>query len=204
MMLKWKYTLIIIIITIISNFKVFAQHHISIYEFKWAAFHPFAALKIRYSLPKAMFMYKDVAQTRVLDTLANGGKLDAFRHAYAMAFLARKIKVQKLRKLGIAHEKGNKKQFKKHQTEDGERPDSLACEMDLRNNELGLLLGSGNKTLNDAALKLLVINAIKEGKAWYLKRNEHFMYVNCSNMPLEMRLYSQKWYVPKCLVKTNE
>ncbi|MES2133381.1 MAG: hypothetical protein V4506_13620 [Bacteroidota bacterium] len=149
-------------------------------------------------------MYKEVAQAGVLDTLANGGKLDAFRHTYAMAFLARKIKVKKLRKLGIAHEKGNKKQFKKHQTEDGERPDSLACEMDLRNNELGILLGSGNKALKDAELKLLVINAIKEGKAWYLKRNERFMYVNCNHELLEMRLYSQKWYVPKCLIKTNE
>lgn len=204
MMLKYKYPLIIIVITLISNFRLFAQHHISIYEFKWAAFHPFAALKIKHNLSGAMQIYKDVAQSKALDTLASGGKLDAFRHTFAMAFMARKIPVKKLRKLGIAHEKGNKKQFKNHLTEDGERPDSLACEMDLRNNELGLLLGSANKSLNDTELKLLVIKAIKEGKAWYLKRNGHFKYVNCSNEALEMKLYSQKWYVPKCLIKTNE
>lgn len=204
MMLKYKYPLIIIVITLVGNFRLFAQHHISIYEFKWAVFHPFAALKIKHSLPGAMVIYKEVAQNKVLDTLANGGKLDAFRHTYAMAFLARRISVKKLRKLGIAHEKGNKKQFLKHQTEDGERPDSLACEMDLRNNELGLLLGSGNKGLNDAELKLLVITAIKEGKAWYLKRNGRFKYVNCSNEALKIEFYSQKWYVPKCLIKTNE
>lgn len=204
MLLKFKYILVIITISLGVSTPVFAQHHISSYEFKWALFHPFAAIKIKRQLPKAMLVYAEIRDARLLDTLANGGKLDAFRHSYTMAYLARKSKVKKLRKLGIAHEKGNKRQFIKEQLEDGERPDSLACEMDLRNNELGFSIGRDHRLANDTELKQLVLIAISEGKAWYLKRNERFAYVNCAHEALEMSLYNRKWFVPKCLVKTNE
>jgi len=203
-MLKLSRVFILIGITIIAPVKIYPQHSVSIYEVRWAVFHPFAAIKIKCQLPKAMLVYKEVRGARLLDSLESGGKLDAFRHTYAMAYLSRNIRVRKLRKLGLAHERGNKKQFKKHQLEEGERADSLACEMDIRNNELGFLLGSAHKTLNDEQLKVLTLNAIQEGKAWYLKRNSYFVYVTCLGEPINLSLYKQKWYVPKCLIKTNE
>jgi hypothetical protein len=184
-------------------FKGNAQHHISKYEYRWAIWHPFAALKIKKQLPKAMLVYKAVKQQKLLDTLENGGKLDAFRHAYTMAYLARSIKVKKLRKLGKAHEKGNKLQFLKGEFEFGERSDSLSCEMDLRNNDLGFSIGSKHKRLNDQELKELVLNEIIIGKAWYLKRNEAFEYVDCEGNELDLDSFKQKWYVPKCLTGTN-
>ncbi len=204
MMFKLKYTLIISIITAIGLPPIFAQHHISSYEYKWAVFHPFTAVKIKHRLPIAMQYYNEVKEAKVLDTLNSGGKLDAFRHVYTMAYLARSISEKKLRKLGIAHEKGNKKQFKKSGLEEGERPDSLACDMDLRNNEMGFILGKSYKKSSDEELKAIVITSIKAGQAWYLKRNARYFYVTCSNDILKIKDYAGKWFIPKCLVPTNE
>jgi hypothetical protein len=181
-----------------------SQHDIGKYEFRWALWHPFAALKVKHRLPKAMEMYKEVKQAKLLDTLEFGGKLDAFRHTFAMAYLAQHIKVKKLRKLGIAHEKGNKRQFKKLKLEFGERADSLACEMDLRNNEAGFAIGSSHKKETMADLKLIVLTQIQAGKAWYLKRNSEFKYVDCTGKIIDMTGYAGKWTVPKCLIRTNE
>lgn len=181
-----------------------AQHNISKYEFRWALMHPIAALKIKHQLPQAMLVYKEVKERRVLDTLEYGGKLDAFRHAYVMAYLAQHIAVKKLHKLGIAHEKGNKLQFKKHISEEGERADSLACEMDLRNNELGFSIGVMNKKMDNQMLKQKVIDEIISGGAWYLKRNKNYEWVDCNNQLLQIHAYKEKWFIPKCLIKTNE
>ena len=154
------------LILLFFGLRTHAQHSISNYEYRWAVWHPFAAMKIKKQLPKALEIYKSVEQQKILDTLTFGGKLDAFRHSFTMAYLARSIRIKKLRKLGIAHEKGNKKGFYKNQLELTERADSLACEMDLRNNELGFLIGCLNKKATDEELKQLIISEIKNGKAW--------------------------------------
>jgi hypothetical protein len=181
-----------------------SQHDIGRYEFRWAFWHPFAALKVKRHLPKAMEVYKDVKQAKLLDTLEFGGKLDAFRHTFTMACLAQHIKVKKLRKLGMAHEKGNKRQFKKLKLEFGERADSLACEMDLRNNEAGFAIGSTHKKETMADLKLIVLTQIQAGKAWYLKRDRAYNYVTCEGRPIDMKAWAGVWGVPKCLIRTNE
>jgi hypothetical protein len=186
----------------ISNF-TFSQHHISRYEYRWAVFHPFTALKIKKQLPKARLIYTSMKKEKLLDTIESGGKLDAFRHTYTMAYFARTIKVKKLRKLGKAHEKGNKLQFYKHALEFGERPDSLACEMDLRNNELGFSIGKNYKWLNDQELKAVVLNEIVIGKAWYLKRNERAKYTDCEGNELNLMDFKDKWHIAKCLISTN-
>ena len=187
-----------------SKETIIAQHHISKYEVRWAIIHPITALKVKSRLDKAMVVYREVKDSKQLDSFESGGTLDAFRHSFTMAYLAQKIKLVKLRKLGIAHEKGNKSQFKKHQSEDGERADSLACEMDLRNNELGFLVGSANKNMNIEELKLEIVTQIKLGNAWILKKNGKNEYVSCENEPILMENYKYQWFLPKCLIKSNE
>lgn len=181
-----------------------SQHDISKYEIRWAFFHPIASLKIKKHLPEAMTVYKEIKSSKQLDTLESGGKLDAFRHTFTMAYLSRFIKTKKLRKLGKAHEKGNKLHFFKSHQEYGERADSLACEMDLRNNELGFLIGESRKDIKTEELKELVLAQIKQGNAWYLKKNNKNEYISCDNEPINLNLYIGKWFVPKCLIKTNE
>lgn len=183
--------------------ELYCQHDIGKYEYRWALWHPITALKIKQKLPTAMLVYKAVKSQKRLDTLENGGKLDAFRHTYVMAYLSKFVKVEKLKKLGIAHEKDNKLQFYKNKLEDGERPDSLACEMDLRNNALGFEIGKNfRNSVNDELLNA-VIEHIKDGKAWYLKRNSENSYVTCENEVINMKFYLGSWFVPKCLISTN-
>ena len=186
------------------SMQLLGQHSISKYERCWAIVHPFAALKIKKQLPKAMLIYKEIEQIKLLDTLAYGGKLDAFRHTYVMAYIARSIKVKKLRKLGIAHEKGNKRGFYKNKLEFAERADSMACEMDLRNNEVGFVIGATHKKATNEELKQMVLSEIKNGKVWYLKRNANYQYITCNGKSINLLDYKGMWYVPKCLVNTDE
>ncbi|MES2513434.1 MAG: hypothetical protein V4580_04790 [Bacteroidota bacterium] len=181
-----------------------SQHDISKYERRWAFFHPFAAFKIKGRLKQAMVIYQEVKSSKQLDDFESGGTLDAFRHSFSMAYLGQKINIKKLRKLGIAHEKGNKLSFEKNKLENGDRPDSLACEMDLRNNELGFLIGSANKKLAINELRLKMLAEIKSGNAWILKRNDKKEYISCNNEPVLINNYANKWFLPKCLVKSNQ
>ncbi len=181
-----------------------SQHDISKYEICWAFFHPIASIKIKKHLPEAMNVYKEIKSSKQLDTLESGGKLDAFRHTFTMAYLSRFVKVKKLRKLGKAHEKGNKYHFFKNRLENAERADSLACEMDLRNNELGFLIGGTQKDIKIDELKELVLAQIEQGNTWFLKKNNKNEYISCNNEPIDLNLYKEKWFIPKCLVKSNE
>lgn len=186
------------------QFNALSQHHISKYEKRWALWHPFSAVKIKKHLPEAMAIYKEVKTSKQLDTLESGGKLDAFRHSYSMAYLCRYVKVEKLRKLGKLHEKGNKFQFKKNQTEDNERPDSLACEMDLRNNQMGFLVGTKYKLSSVEVLKEQIVLNIKNGNAWILKKNAQNQYISCDNELILVNNYKNTWFLPKCLIRSNE
>ncbi len=174
-------------------------------ELCWAIWHPFAALKVKKIKAKADLIYVQTGIKDQLDNLSSGGKLDAFRHVFYMAAFAQKIKAKKLRKLGIAHEKGNYRQFLKHQNENGEVPDSLSSVMDLYNNDVGLNIGSSPayKGMNLETLKELVIWKIKSGNATILKRNKQGLYVECDDKIIDLSLYKGKWFVPKCLVPSN-
>ena len=191
-----------IIFFLVTN--LVSQHNISKYEIRWAFFHPFAAIKVKSRLKKAIVIYHEVKDTKQLDGFESGGTLDAFRHAFTMAHLAQRIKTKKLRKLGVAHEKGNKRQFERNKIENGERADSLACEMDLRNNELGFLIGANHKNLLINELKTEILTQIKLGNAWILKKNSQNEYVSCQNESIIVNNYKNQWFLPKCLIKSNE
>lgn len=172
-------------------------------EIIWSTTHPFAAIRLKKIYKKVFILYKQPSTILALDSFSNGGKLDAFRHIFFMAAFAQKIKLKKLRKLGIAHEKGNYKQFLKHQNEEGELPDSLSCVMDLTNNELGFKIGLNHKKISLDELKLEVIKEINNGNAVILKRNNNKLYVDCNNNVIDIKAYEKKWCVPKCLISSK-
>lgn len=202
-MLKSKF-IIFMCLVFCFEMKLVSQHEISKYEYRWAFFHTFAAKKVQKHLIEAMDIYQSVKNFKQLDSFESGGTLDAFRHTFTMAYLSRYVKVYKLRKLGKAHEKGNKKQFFNNRMEHGERADSLACEMDLKNNELGFLIGIDQKNTKIEELKLVVLSQIMRGNAWILKKNNKNEYVSCNNEPISIKNYMGVWYIPKCLIKSNE
>jgi len=130
--------------------------------------------------------------------------VDAFRHAYWMALLAQKIKYHKALKLGIAHEKGNKKNWLKGKLEENARADSISTVMDLENNCSGLNLGCLNKSLNSSELKNLIISEIKKGNLKILKKDSSGNYLDCSGNRIIETEWKNKWYVPKCLISSKK
>ncbi|MCC6182392.1 MAG: hypothetical protein IT237_11225 [Bacteroidia bacterium] len=180
-----------------------AQHQIGKYEKRWAMLHAFAALRVKTRLKTAMTIYNEVKNQKVLDSFESGGTLDAFRHGFTMAYLAQKIKVKKIRQLGKAHEKTNQYYFYKNILEFNDRADSLACEMDLRNNELGFKIGDTHRKVSLDTLKLLIINEIRLGNAWIMKRNVQKQYLTCQNEIIVMENYKDIWYIPKCLIQST-
>ena len=165
--------------------------------------HPIAAIKVKHISKKCYKIYEQINKSRRLDTNGNGGKLDAFRHTFFMAAFVQKIKIKKIYKLGIAHEKTNYKQFLNNELENGELPDSIGTEMDLKNNNIGFEIGNNAKKISLVELSELVISDIKGGLAFIIKRNENGNYVDCDGniiLPDE----TKKWSNKKCLVKSNE
>ena len=173
------------------------------YELAWAMGHPFAAVKVKQISKACRPLYDSISKLSLLDRYQNGGKTDAFRHSFYMACFAQKIKAKKLRKLGVAHEKFNHRQFTKHQNENDERADSLGSVMDLYNNDLGFEIGRSNKILSQTEIRQLVLNAITSGKALVMKRDQNGNYLTCEGGVIDMHLYESKWYVPKCLVSSQ-
>jgi len=175
-------------------------------EKMWVIVHPFSATKAWKCTTRARLVTDSLQRSGVLND-GNGGQLDAYRHAYWMALLVQKISPRKAAKLGKAHEKGNYLDYKKEKTEEGTRPDSLMCEMDLRNNQSGISIGEAFKS--DTATKKLyleerVLHAVWNGQLTIAKKDAQGNYLDCSGKSIDLTLYARKWYIPKCLVRSNE
>jgi hypothetical protein len=196
----------LIVIFLLCKVVLLAQSgdRLSRYEKRWAVFHPFAAVKIKKLHTANLPVYMDVKNKMLLDAYESGGKLDAFRHSFFMAVFAQNVKIGKLRRLGQAHEKGNYLTFLKRRSEYGELPDSLSSVMDLRNNELGFSIGRMNKNLPTDQLSQKVIEALKKGEGVYLQRNSSGQFVTCRGEVLKVEGLERKWFIPKCLIPTNQ
>ncbi len=189
---------------LVCNTLVFAQtHKLYAQEKRWAIVHPFAALKVNRIQKKCYQIYNQPSLKTKLDDYSNGGELHAFRHLFFMSALAQKIKPKKLRKLGLAHEKGNYKQFLRSVLEEKEIPDSLSSVMDLKNNELGFVLGKKNKSIALNELCVIAISEIKTGNAFIMKRNSHGNYLDCMDNVIDLSRYQKSWNIPKCLIKSG-
>ena len=86
----------------------------------------------------------------------------------------------------------------------GERPDSLACAMDLLNNEQGFVLGRRYRDASIDSLKDETLRWMREGGSYYLRRNDKGEYTDCRGQALDLSVYTGRWFIPKCLIRTNE
>ena len=129
----------------------------------WVITHPFSAIKAKKISQKALEITDSVSLTKDWLKTNSGGRKDAFRHGIWMCLLSSRIGPKRALWLGRAHEKKNFKDFKKGKLEDGEIPDSVAVEMDLYNNLIGINLGK-NKNRTTDELILMVLNGILDGK----------------------------------------
>ena len=92
--------------------------HLSCPEKWWVVTHPFVANKARKITTGVIRISEEMKKDSLLDGDADGGQVDAFRHAYWMASLSQKIYWKKAIALGKAHEKGDYRKFSKRKVDD--------------------------------------------------------------------------------------
>jgi len=167
----------------------------------WVAGHPFVAKKSLKISEYARAITKEVKEEKLLKGEGNGDQIDAFRHTFWMANLTLEIGARRTKKLGKAHEKGNFKDFKKHQLEDGVLPDKISSEMDLYNNEVGIAVGKKSSIFE---LKSIVIDIILQGNCKIIKTDKEGNFLDEEGKIIPSENLKGKWENEKCLVKSNE
>lgn len=172
-------------------------------EKTWVLLHPFVAKKALKLSEQARAESKTLMSDPRLDGDDNGGQVDAFRHAYWMALLSQHICWRKAESLGIAHEKGNYKNWKMHKLEDKALPDSMASVMDLSNNSFGINFSKQKGRIEEDSLKERIVNAILEGKLAILWKNEEGKFLDCNGFVPDDQPYINKWNKPRCLVPSD-
>lgn len=204
---------IIIILLLVSGFslRTAAQNNnvhysdLSSNEKHWAMFHPRAAKKVKKIIPAVRSDVRLKMTENKIDSLIHGGQADAYRHALWMALTAKHIGDKKARRVGQMHEESNKQHFYNSVKEDNALQDSMSCQMDLLNNDLGIAYGIGYKDKSDDEIKELVLNGILAGEFFMLFRNKKNEFLDCEGNVVsnENRIAEKRWYLPYCLVPTN-
>ncbi|MCU0433773.1 MAG: hypothetical protein MUC87_10000 [Bacteroidia bacterium] len=175
-------------------------------ELCWAMCHPKAG-RIVFACAQRARAVTDSLQNAGTLADGNGGRLDAFRHAYWMALCVQQITPAKAEQAGRAHEKTNYKQFKRGRYEDGAQPDSMASVMDLFNNSTGIAIGlayKSDQSPNRITLIQRILNAIKTGQLRILKKDTAGNFLTCEGKIISVEEYKGKWNVPKCMVNSNK
>jgi hypothetical protein len=171
----------------------------------WVLFHPRKALKARRITAHVMSVVDSIKKSNTIGSDGNGGQLDAFRHAYWMASLTIEIGAKQAGKLGKAHEKGNYRQFKKHRLEDAQLPDSVSCEMDLRNNAEGIeSVAHRHFNFAEKELQELILKKLKDGELAVISKDNEGRFLACDGSLIDMNKWAGKWVIPKCLIPSAQ
>jgi|SRR4051812_25054042 hypothetical protein len=169
----------------------------------WVLSHPFVAKRAFKATIRSYFITDSIKNSGTIGDDMSGGKMDAFKHAYWIACVTKAIGSRKALKLGKAHEKGNKLQFKKHELEDKILPDSISSVMDLLNNEQGAAVAK-DKQLSETQLQQKIMELLLQGKLACIRKDKRGNYLTCNGELIDLHQWFGKWGVPKCLIKSNE
>ncbi len=205
--LNTKGILFILFFVLLSNQHIYSQN---IKKFKtlgfaekvWAITHPFIAKKaLEISLSANKLVELDSIKSKVGND-ANGGTLDAFRHAYWMAKLSQEIGNRKALKLGVAHEKKNYRDFKNNRLEEGFIPDKASQQMDLLNNQIAVKFTVKNEKLSDSELIKIIYENINGGQLWMIKKNENKISLDNAGNLIPQKKWEGKWENERVVVPT--
>jgi uncharacterized protein DUF6973 len=186
-----------------SQSKTISFFELSTPEKCWVIFHPFKANKAFDISNDAIKTSDSIGNIDVLNKDKNGGQTDAFKHSYWIARLTQEIGEKAALKLGVAHEKGNYRAFKKSKLEDGNNPDQPSSEMDLYNNEIGSKIALENPDLSKELLIDILILEIKSGKMKILKKDDLGNFLTCEGSVIHTDSIVGKWENDKCLIPSN-
>jgi hypothetical protein len=182
-------------------FKTFIEMHSA--ERFYAMRYPKSALKALEISQMAQLKTTELKTDITLDGDDNGGQIDAFRHAYWMALLTHEIGEKKARKLGLAHEKDNYKDYERLKLEEGMIPDFKASFMDLKNNDEGIRIGLQYPDADEISLIPIIKKEIADGRLWKLKKDTAGNYYDYFNQIIPFENWHGKWMNDKCLVPSN-
>lgn len=173
----------------------------------WAVTHPFIANKAYRCTRYVIKVCDSLKKENRIGSDLNGGKLDAFKHTFWMAYLGSNISPKKAYKLGVAHEKGNYLMYKKGKQEDGILPDSVSGVMDIINNQSGIEIAVNfriwKKENQVQEMIEYVLIQLEKGNLYCLLKNKKGEFISCNGEIIQSATYNKKWGVPKCLVKSN-
>lgn len=169
----------------------------------WAIFHPFVARKAFHATLQTKSVTDSILKTAIIGNDNSGGRLDAFKHAYWMGSVSLAIGPRKALQLGRAHERGNKLQFKKHQKEDDELPDSVSSCMDLFNNEQGAMEVKEHPGISYQVLQKNILERLKKGQLKCILKNAKGEFLTCDREVIHPEEWYGKWSIPKCLVSSD-
>ena len=128
-----------------------------------------------------------------------GGKFDALRHIYWMYSLSSEIGEECSRKIGQIYENYG---YYIYSTTDNSGYDSVGMQMDLFNNELGILLNL------DVKEKQLIIKAIEEiitsGQAKVIKKDQNGESLDVNGEIIPESEWKKQWNNRRVLVNSNE
>jgi len=172
-------------------------------EKRWVFFHPFIAKKTAKLSSKVVTVTNSDSIKSILGKDGNGGNLDAFRHTYWMAVLTQEIGKRRALKLGIAHEKKNKQDFKKKRLEDGAIPDSVSIEMDLFNNRVGAGLVEKKQNVTTKEIQGMVILKICKGSTMVIAKNAALQSLDQNGALVMKADWEGKWNSGRVLVLSN-
>lgn len=201
-MFKLNSFLVLLLLLLMVNKNAFAQKT-SCPEKWWVIAHPFIAIKVFKITKQVLVDLDSVKKEKTIGEDLSGGALDAYKHSYWMASLTNKVNSKRALKLGIAHEKGNKIQFKKRQLEDCVLPDSISSVMDLHNNIAGAAVIKEKQNYSKKEIQQLILNLLNEGKLIVIKKDVSGNYLTCDDTIINMQVWKGKWDIPKCLVLSN-
>ena len=165
-------------------------------EKAWVIFHPFIAKKTWKITEQARMETKSL----LLSTIS---PISAIDNALWMASLSQKICWRKALKLGIAHEKGNYRKFKKHLLEDNSLADSMATVMDLFNNAFGIELSRNKPNFASDSLRETLILSILKGDLRIIWKNEDGNSLKCEGGLLKDNMEQIIWKSDRCLVPSD-
>jgi hypothetical protein len=190
---------------------VFAQNESSFKKFCrlpspekcWVLQHPFVAKKTWKLTQQSLQVTDSILATGTMGKDANGGKVDAFRHAYWMALVSQKIGKRRALSLGKAHERSNYRDYKKHRKEEGTIPDKISSEMDIWNNKLGADLGSSCRKTEVKTIQEMIIQAINDGMLKVVRKNHAGQFLDANGNLIDPIELKGKWKNNKCLMNSN-
>jgi len=169
----------------------------------WVVWHPFQAKKALEVSLRALKVTDSIKETGLIGVDINGGRLDAFKHAFWMAGLSHRIGQKASLKLGEAHEKGNYRSFLQGHPEDGYLPDKVSSDMDLFNNRAGAQISNDRPRASEDEFIQFTLAQLKRGGLKIIKKDGD-VFLTCEGVPIPEASLKGHWENDKCLIPSND